>query len=294
MTGAPRVSVVIPAYHSDGVIADCLRALEAQTFPDFETIVVNSSPGDRTRAIVTGEFEKAAFHEVQRRLLPHAARNVGVEAARGDLLAFTDPDCRPRPDWLTRLVAAQETGHRVVCGSIELAGGGWRGRGTHLCKYSFRLSGLPGGPCSIAGTANACVSREVWDAVGPFEGQRFSGDGLLSWRAAARGWQPWFEPGAVVEHHTEGSVKDLWRERRVRGRDFAEGRVEFERWSRARAAAYLSVLPLLPLVVLFRGGVDAVRSGWALTWLLTVPVQFAGHLGWCLGEAGVHRRHALG
>ncbi|MDH3444635.1 MAG: glycosyltransferase, partial [Deltaproteobacteria bacterium] len=261
MTFTPRVSVIIAAYHSDAVIAGCLKALRTQTFRDFEAIVVNSSPGDRTREIVTGEFPEVKFLEHPTRLLPHAARNRGVQVASGQLLVFTDADCRGVSDWLERLVKGHEAGHHVLCGAIEPEGSSWFELGVHLCKYSFRLSSLREGPRAIAGTANACYSRKVWDAVGPFDGDQFAGDGLLSWRAARHGWQPWFEPRAMVLHVFHPSASAFWRERRERGADFAYARTTFEQWSPSRLAAYLLAFPLLPILQLARGGGDAFKCG---------------------------------
>jgi GT2 family glycosyltransferase len=290
MTAAPKVSVIIPAYHSDSSIAACLQALRLQTFRDFEAIVVNSSPGDLTREIVTTSFPEVIFLESPTRLLPHAARNAGVRVANGQLLVFTDADCRGTPDWLEKIVRTHAAGREVVCGSIEPEHSGWFSLGVHLCKYSFRMSGLPEGSCAIAGTANASYSRNVWDAVGPFDGNRFSGDGLLSWRAARHGFQPWFEPKAIVRHAYNHSASAFWRERRERGVDFAVTRTSFEKWSRLRLLAYLAAFPLLPFVQLARGCRDAFKSGWGMVFLMTAPLQYLGHLGWSLGEARVHLR----
>lgn len=296
MTAAPRLSVIVPAYHSATTVASCLEALEAQTEADLEVILVNSSPGDATGGIAA-RFPRVRYLESAERLLPHAARNRGIETARGQVFAFTDPDCRPRPDWAARLLGATHAGHPLVCGAIEpprtLT---WGERGVHMCKYHFRLGGLPAGPTDIAGTANACLTRELWETVGPFDGDRFSGDGLLSWRAAAKGFGPWFEPGAAVEHRDAEplGMPGLFRERVARGRDFGEGRVVFQRWSRARAVAYLAALPALPVVMTLRAGADARRAGRSGMWLSTLLVQLAGHLAWCLGEARAHWARAIG
>ncbi len=285
MTRPPLVSVVIAAYRSDTGIAGCLSALQSQTFTDFETIVVNSSPGDETRRIVTEEFPAVTFVESPTRLLPHAARNRGVQIARGRLLVFTDADCRPAPDWIEQCVAAQAAGHEVVCGSIEPDEQSWFGLGVHLCKYSFRLKGLPPGQCAIAGTANACYSQTAFDAAGPFDGEVYSGDAVLAWRAARRGWTPWFEPQALVRHGYGHTPAQFWRERWARGVDFGHARIAEEGWSRARLAAYLLAFPVLPVVQLARGGRDAFRAGWGLVYVATLPVQALGHLAWSLGEA---------
>ena len=290
MRANPRVSIVISAFHSDTTIADCLESLRDQTFRDFEVIVVNSSPEERTRRIVEERFTEVRFEQASARLLPHAARNRGIEHARGEVLVFTDPDCRARPDWLERLVHSLDEGHRLVCGAIELNETSWFARGVHLCKYSFRLSGLRGGPTSVAGTANAGCSRQVWDAVGPFDGDRFAGDGLFSWRAAAKGWQAWFEPRAVVDHRFVGSVRSLWSERITRGEDFAETRMTFERWTAKRAALYVAAMPLLPVLVLARTGREALEAGWGADFVVTLPLQLLGQLAWSLGETRAHWR----
>ena len=288
----PAISILIPAYHSDDTIADCLDALGRQRLRDFEVIVVNSSPDDTTRRIVAERFPETVFEQAPARLLPHGARNRAAALASGDILVFTDPDCRAHPDWLERLVAAQRDGHALVCGAIELGArdDGWFARGVHLCKYSFRLSRLAAGDTAVAGTANASCTREVWQAVGPFDGDRFAGDALFSWRAAARGWRPWFEPAAIVEHRYGGSLQALWRERLARGEDFGEARARFERWGRARAGAYLAGFPLLVGLVLTRAARDAMRAGWGAWCLKTLPLQLIGHAAWSFGEARAHAR----
>jgi GT2 family glycosyltransferase len=286
----PRVSVIIPAYYSHGSVEACLQALRAQTYRDFETILVNSSPEELTGRIVTTRFPEVVFEQSSTRLLPHAARNHGVSLARGELLVFTDPDCRARPDWLARLVGAHDAGHPVVGGGMELGTDRWFERGVHLCKFSWLLTGLAAGPRRIVATANVCYAREVWDQVGPFDGELFCGDAVLSWRAAAHGIRPWFDPRVVVEHRHKGDLLAFWRERLGRGVEFAGARAQFEHWSRGRAAAYLVLLPALVLFLIARTGRDAFNGGWGRSFAVTLPIQLIGQLGWCLGEACTHWR----
>jgi len=284
-SGAPRVSVIVPAYYSHATIRLCLDALGRQTFRDFEIIVVNSSPEAATGELVAREFPDVRFVQSPHRLLPHAARNLGVGLARGMLLVFTDPDCEAVPTWLQGLVAAYDRGHRVVGGSIEPGGRGWLESGTHLCKFSWVLCGLPEGPRWILPSANVAYDRSVWEAAGPLDPTRFCGDALLSWKAAAVGHQPWFEPRAVVRHHHDQTLGDCWRERYGRGREFAVMRIEWEGWSRPHAAAQMMLTPLRVAVVLARAGVHSFVSGWTARWIATLPAQAVGQVAWCLGEA---------
>lgn len=287
----PRVSIIIPAFHSNDTIVECLHGLKEQTFRDFEVIIVNSSPEAEMHDLVAQTFPDAIFDQATDRLLPHSARNRGARQASGEILVFTDPDCRAHPDWLERMVAATDAGHELVCGAIDLRGGAnWFERGVHLCKYSFRLSALRAGYAWIAGTANACCSRAVWNAIGPFDGEHFSGDAQFSWRAAQRGWRPWFEPKAVVEHHFCGTTAALVRERLYRGEDFASARVAFERWSATRAATHIVAFPAVFLVVLARGWRDAITAGWGLTFVETMPLQILGHAAWLIGEVRAYYR----
>jgi glycosyltransferase involved in cell wall biosynthesis len=290
----PRVSIMLPGYRSTNTIVDCLCGLREQTFRDFEVIIVNSSQDDETHRLVEENFPEAIFEQVSERLLPHAARNRGAAVARGDLLVFTDPDCRPHRDWLARLIEAHDAGHQLVCGAIELNDDAkWFERGVHLCKYSFRLSHLHPGATWIAGTANASCTRAVWNAIGPFDGKCFAGDALFSWRATERGWNPWFAPNAVVVHRYRGSTGSLIRERFLRGDDFANARLQFEQWSRFRAGAHVVGLPLALLLVLARGWRDAVAVGRAWTFVETLPVQIVGHASWLVGEARAYFRRAI-
>jgi glycosyltransferase involved in cell wall biosynthesis len=290
---SPRVSVIIPAFNSADTIAECLGALRQQTFRDFEVIIVNSSP-DETSDIVRREFPEVFLHQAAHRLLPHAARNRGAKHARGEILVFSDPDCRAHGDWLERIVAAQDAGHELVCGAIDLRDtASWFERGVHLAKYSFRSSALPAGPTWIAGTANACCSRALWNEIGPFDGEHFSGDAQFSWRAAERGHVPWFEPSAIVEHRYSDSLHDLIRERFLRGEDFARARSEFEQWSRARSFASAVAFPAAITVVLARELRDAMNIRWMRTLIASLPLQIVAHGAWILGESRAYTRYAM-
>jgi glycosyltransferase involved in cell wall biosynthesis len=280
----------MPAYFSDTKIGAAMDGLRAQTFRDYEAIVVSSSQEERTRRIVAERFPQARFEQSPERLLPHAARNRGVELAVGSLLVFTDPDCVAEPDWLERLVAASEQGHDLVVGAMALCGETAYDRTVHLVKYARWLPGAPQGPRSIAPTANALHTRELWAAIGPFSGDSFSGDTLHSWHATAQGIRPWFEPRAIVTHSHGGHMCSLLRERHFRGEDFARVRMRKEARSRAWAAVHLAALPAIPFLELVRVGRAAVRAGWGREFIATAPLQLVVNTAWAIGEARAYAR----
>lgn len=110
MPAEPHVSVVIPTCGRPGQLRECLEALASQTMTAaaFEVVVVDDGSPEPLDALVA-EFAS----RLQVRLLrqantgPAAARNHGARAARAPRVAFTDDDCRPRPEWLERLLAAE-------------------------------------------------------------------------------------------------------------------------------------------------------------------------------------------
>ncbi len=289
-----RVSVVVPAYFSYRTLPACLDALRQQSFRNFDVVVVNSSPESQTAELIMRFYPEVRIVQSPKRLLPHAARNRGAALVEGELLVFTDPDCRADRDWLAHLVNAWKAGHEAVGGGMDLDGGSWFECGVHLCKFWWALPGRRSGTCRILPTANAAYSRRLWNKIGPFEENRFCGDAVLSWRAARSGTTPWFESSAVVRHRHLGNFRSLSKERCERGQEFALERMRFEGWSKARALIYVAFLPCLIVLVLLRAAISAVRSGWGIRYVWTLPVQLVGQVAWAVGEARAHLQWGWG
>lgn len=94
-----KLSFIIPAYNEANYIEDCLSSIfSLQNLPDFEVIVADNNSTDRTAEVVQTRFPEAKL--VSEKLKgPAAARNAGARAARGELLAFIDADCRLPQKW---------------------------------------------------------------------------------------------------------------------------------------------------------------------------------------------------
>jgi len=102
---APRVSIVIPAYRASRDIATALDSVFAQTFTDFEVIVVEDGSPDRIELESALEPYRARLHYVsQENRGAAAARNVGIREARGACIALLDADDRWAPEFLQRQV----------------------------------------------------------------------------------------------------------------------------------------------------------------------------------------------
>lgn len=292
----PLVSVIIPAYNSHDTIAGCLAALAGQTFQDFETIVVDSGPDGATERIAGEGFPHIRFERSACRLLPHAARNRGVELARGELLVFTDPDVYARPDWLERLVEAHRATGEVIVGSLLCHGGRWLDQGIHLCKFSKWLPGGAARPVDMSPTANMLISRRQFETAGGIPGDSMLGDVTLSRLLRQRGRRLWFEPRAAVEHHHLQDLAGFLRERYTRGKMFGGLRLGWLNRRRGPSFTYLAVtvLPVRLARILALVALHAWRAGQTDWYLATLPLVAAGHAASLAGEAVAYSRRLVG
>ena len=121
----PLVSVILPAYKMGLYIGEALASVAAQTHPNWEVIVVDDhAPEDGTRAIVEAS---AAQHQGKRvEFILHeqnqgvsAARNTGVNASKGEFVAFLDPDDTWLPHHLENALSILRGGVDVACGPVE-------------------------------------------------------------------------------------------------------------------------------------------------------------------------------
>jgi GT2 family glycosyltransferase len=288
----PALSVVIPAYDSHDTLAGCLEALERQTFRDFETIVVDSGPDGMGERIVAERFSWVRFERSPRRLLPHAARNRGVDLARAELIVFTDPDIYARPDWLERLLDAYRATGEVVVGALACHGSSWRDHGIHLCKFSKWLPGGRPRSLDMSPTANMLISRRRLAEAGGLPGDEMLGDVVLSRGVLEKGGRLWFVPGAVVEHHHLQTVRGYLWERYTRGQMFGEMRSGWLGDRRGRLLLYLAVtvLPIRLARILALVGLHAGQAGQMGRYAATLPLVLAGHASSLAGEAVAYTR----
>ncbi len=114
----PRVSVVVCTYNGARTIRDCLKGLGRLEYPDYEVIVVDDGSTDRTAAIAR-EYD-CRLISTENRGLAHA-RNVGLAAATGEIVAYLDDDASPDPRWLTYLAATFLTTSHAAVGGPNIA-----------------------------------------------------------------------------------------------------------------------------------------------------------------------------
>jgi len=202
MTGqeVPLVSIIIPAYNAAGTIALCLEGCLRQDYPATEVIVVDDGStdgtGDRARELDGVRVIRQANAG------PAAARNRGAAEARGVILAYTDADCVPRADWVTRLAEGFAEGVGAVGGTYGIANP--ECLLARLIHQEIRMRHARfGEDVDFLGSFNVAYRAEAFEVVQGFDTayRAASGeDNDLSYRLRGRGFRLRFVPGAVVDH----------------------------------------------------------------------------------------------
>lgn len=100
----PRVSVIVPAHNSGAHLAATLDSIRAQTYGDWEAIVVDDASGDDTLEVARAAGDRFRALRSERNLGPAGARNLALGAAGGELVALLDADDRWLPHYLERQV----------------------------------------------------------------------------------------------------------------------------------------------------------------------------------------------
>lgn len=248
----PLVSVVIPAYNCEDYVAEAIDSVLAQTYGNFEIIVVNDASTDGTAAVL-GRYER----EEGIRVMTHghnkglaAARNTGIRAARGEWITFLDADDVWRPekiqyhlDILRRhpdLVFISNDGMRFRDGEVPRFPP--LPKSPRLRRVGWKELLLGRGPFS---GSNATVKRECLEEVGLFDERLRAAEDRDMWIRIARRYGAFQAPGAVHGYRMHGanmSFDPVHMEKNVaRMLDGACERMRCSRWLRARARAHMYV-----------------------------------------------------
>ncbi|HIK27719.1 MAG: glycosyltransferase [Oscillatoriaceae bacterium SKW80] len=224
MNSLPRISVIVPIYNGEAELPELLNCLRLQTYPveRVEYLLVDNNSSDRTASILQAAEKDAnipiRYLTENRIQSSYAARNVGIRAARGEILAFTDADCRPQSNWLESLVKHfAEPSIGIVAGEIVALPGK-----TLLEKYAHRQNILSqkhtlAHPfCPYGQTANLAIRRQVFQEVGLFRPYLTTGgDADLCWRILRQTkWKLEFAPEAIIQHRHRSNWRELqkqWR-----------------------------------------------------------------------------------
>lgn len=220
---APAASVVVPSYNRPRQLEACLEALCRQEGIDYEVIVVDDGSPDPLQPICARFGERVTCIR-QENAGPAAARNRGATEARAEFVAFTDDDCRPRPDWLASLVAAH--GGRpgvLVGGRVEngLPRDPFATASQDLCDYLYEYFDADSGEMPFFTSNNIGMTREGFLRLGGFD-ETFplaageDRDLGLRWRDT--GGQMIYSEAAIIDHFHAMTLQKFWRQHSNYGR----------------------------------------------------------------------------
>jgi len=217
----PFVSVVVGIRNEEKFIEECIESLLKLDYPQdlYEIIIVDGMSTDKTRELVQKYPVRLLLNE---RKNVAAARNLGVENSRGDLVAFTDGDCKVDPQWLKNLVSEiQNAPEDVVCvggPNLIFDTDPVFGRVVGYAQETFLGSG--GSAQSKNSTrkhyvnslpnCNAMYKKYAILRVGGFDEKFIVGqDGDLNYRIGKKGHKFLYVPEAQVLHHRRGTLKSF-------------------------------------------------------------------------------------
>jgi hypothetical protein len=214
------ISVVIPSYNGRRYLEGCLPSLSAQSYEDFEVIVVDNGSQDGSCEYVEEEFPQVRIVENEDNLGFAGGVNSGISIARGEQILTLNNDTVAERDFLEKLAQAVGSDGRVgmwapkmlfldgrinstgIC--ISRSGAAWdRGMGEEdLGQYDVG--------CEVFGPSGgaALYRRAMLDEIGLFDEDFFAymEDVDLAFRGQLAGWRCLYVPGAVVRHLHGGTA----------------------------------------------------------------------------------------
>jgi glycosyltransferase involved in cell wall biosynthesis len=261
----PKVSVVICAYNAERTIRLCLESLERLDYPNFEVIIVDDGSSDAT-AEIAAKFPNFRLIRQRNRGLS-VARNVGMQAAGGDLIAYTDSDCVVDPHWLTFMVRSMLEGGFDGCGGpnyppheegwIEGCVAASPGAPSHVLIDDERAEHLAG--------CNMMFRKSALLALGGFDPQfTAAGDDVdICWRLMDAGYALGYCPSAFVWHFRRNTIGAYYGQQRGYGR--AEALLFFKYPERFNILGQIRWKGIIPGASQTTPGNRPLRVKWART-----------------------------
>lgn len=266
MTALPFVSVLVPVRNEERYIERCLYSLAAQDYPRdrFEVLVIDGESTDATAEIVArfaAESTLELRHLSNPRRLPAAALNLGLDAARGEVVIRLDGHAAAAHDFISRSVEALETsGADCAGGPITSEGDTFVGRAIALAMASrFGVGGAAfrtGGAGAVDTVAFGAYRQQVFERIGRFSEDIPHGeDDEFNYRLRDAGGTIVLVPAIHTRYTVRGDLISLWRQY------YGYGRAKPEVLRRHPAQARPRQLAPAALVLALGAGVGRATSG---------------------------------
>jgi GT2 family glycosyltransferase len=309
LAAPPFASVVVCTRDRPARLQVCLHRLDQQVYPRFEVVVVDNAPAhDAVRALVAARQSGVSYRYVaEHRGGLSWARNAGITAAAGEIIAFLDDDEEPDHDWLAGIASGFARGNDIGCvtGMIlparldtqvqewfEWSGGHNKGRGFYPATFSRQGPQSPLFPLPPFGAGgNMAFRREALARIGGFDVAMGAGtptcaseDTLALTLVLLAGYRIAYEPAALVRHDHYAEIDGLGRQLHGYGVGVA---AYYTALLRHRPGILPALLKLLPAAAGYLRSAGATGAAAASD----VPVQFtrAQRRGMFVGPAAYLR-----
>lgn len=219
LTHYPKVSVVVASYNGGRTLKVCLDSLVRLNYPNYEVILVDDGSTDSSPEIAslytTIRYIRQTNHGLS------VARNTGINASTGEIVAFTDSDCRADEDWLYYIVGDLLTsrftgmgGHNFLppedspaAAAVLVSPGG----PAHVMLNDRLAEHIPG--------CNMVFYKWALDEIGGFDPifKKAGDDVDVCWRLQQRGYRIGFNPAGFVWHFRRSNVQAYLKQQRGYG-----------------------------------------------------------------------------
>ena len=264
----PGVTVLIPAYNEEAVIATSVRAAEASNYPELEILVLDDGSTDRTSEVAreaAGPRTEVIRDEINRGKAERL--NAGFARARHELVVVTDADAHLHPEAIRHLAARIDDSPLIaaVAGAPHVTN-----RGHLICAMQVleaasiiglirRTQSLTGRVGTVAGVLGM-FRRDRVIAAGGYDPEMATEDIDLTWRLLIDGWQTAYEPRALVGMEVPSTLSALWAQRK--------------RWARGQGEVLHRHLRDVCRWRNHRMWLLSIESVASLIWVLAVAISF--------------------
>jgi len=217
----PFVSIVVPVYNAEETLVDSLHSLCTLEYSEesFEIIIVLDPCTDGTMDILNTFISSIHLIENVKRMGVSESRNIGLNAAKGNFIAFVDSDCVVPHNWLVKLV--EYLGHPDIAGvsshhepkidgplrehllrmrSIQFSGDATKQIVVNKPQVPIEVDAIP--------TNSSIFKKDIIFEVGGFDKELTSGEDIdLCWRIVDRGYKLLLVPDSYISHRLKGSLK---------------------------------------------------------------------------------------
>jgi GT2 family glycosyltransferase len=285
-------SIIIVTYNQAHLLKRALEALANKTVQDFEVIIIDGGSTDTTGLVCSEAslfLQNLSYHFLGQRSVKDlgSCKNLGIKAAYGEFLLFTDSDCIPDRKWVEKMKVALEE-NPVIAGAVQSPTSEYLLLCHNIAQFHRFFPENKAGPVTYIAGANMGIRKSVLGKTGIFEeGRNMAEDMEWVLRAGERGYKPYFRPDIIITHIPDHRSRfwPILRYAALHAESTIQIRNNFS--GQLHTPVVLKSAPLLflfsPAIAFFTTIKNFFDNPELLRYIHTLPVFFLIRLSWCKG-----------